>query len=609
MNVVALAGEIKFTCNPFPSTHQDLKMTWPTSGPQSVVSYVTNIDHQSVSKRPQRPKSRGSPPIIVAILLIFITIFEFSPVDASLIRIYHHYKPKLFGTTKEEPSQTIGDQMNRSSSFIEQQIASVEQPQTTGTEERATIEYTSPMNRIMDLIGHHAPIIVVNSDSNQEAEAAKTEPSSSQASAATGSSNVMNTNLQGQQQQQQHWTMLDTGQIIQQPPQQQQQQQQLAAQQQQLYQSSVPFEQFYTFTPSHIATDAAGNQITVLPSGGGFSPFAQQVVAAGGMQFVSPHMAGIQSQSSQNYQQTGSNNFQAQENPQAQPVFLSSYVPEIPFKPFNGITQLQPQLLSTSQQPNSIQQIQQQQQQQQPPQTTETEKTDKDPDDMAHVPGKDKTGDDGENEPEPQEKGKHDEEESTNRSKTAKEPDEGNGSSGSISYEDKYDSDKDEQPTQTTNSRKAEPSPAATSGLVNVGLNDDCLQCICRASSGCDHNLGCITRGAEEKFCGPFQLTEEYWNRAGSPGDAANNFHSFEECANDPDCAVETVTNYMFKYKRECDGDNVITCMDYARLHRLPVDECDNTEKLTSAGDAYWAKFQHCAEGYNKTRNGDDDDI
>lgn len=188
------------------------------------------------------------------------------------------------------------------------------------------------------------------------------------------------------------------------------------------------------------------------------------------------------------------------------------------------------------------------------------------------------------------------------------------GSSGSSSFEEKYDSDKDDRPqTQSSKNHQAKTDAAATSafhnGLVGVGLNDDCLQCICRASSGCDFQLGCITRGSEEKYCGPFQLTEEYWQMAGSPDDSPTNFSSFEDCANEVDCASTTVTNYMKKYHKDCDGDENITCMDYARLHRLKQDECSDTDKLVSNFDAYWARFQNCAEGYNKTRNGDEEFI
>lgn len=192
---------------------------------------------------------------------------------------------------------------------------------------------------------------------------------------------------------------------------------------------------------------------------------------------------------------------------------------------------------------------------------------------------------------------------------------------GSLVYEDKYDSD---NPSASRNSLRSvesgqpkeskdsasdmKASSSEKNGLVGVGLNNDCLQCICRASSGCDTQLRCITRGTKELRCGPFQLSEDYWTKGGSITDEVSNFIGFESCANDIDCAAETVTNYLTRYIKDCDGDNVVTCIDYARLHRLKPDECEDTEKLMNDPESYWEKFQKCAETYNKTMNFEDEE-
>lgn len=545
----------------------------PTCGRQSVQRHSKHVQ--------QHPKPTAAI-LLVAIPLAAIIALNFT-ADARLIHIYHRYRPSKI---------SADDQLNQSSSLISQTIQQQAADEMSRANEKMAIEYSSPMKRIMDLIGYHSPIIVVNSDSgsstNQEEATTKITDTQTPSLAPPGGQQQVAATINNIEQQQQAAPQL----------------QQLLAQQQQLVQSSVPYGQYYTFAPSHIATDQAGNQITVLPAAGFASTFSPAPNAFQQLAMTNMPYTPVQTEQSQHYQQQLIQ--QEQNSNQAQPVFLSSYVPEIPaqaLKPtFNGLDSLPTQFANYQQQPNSIQQIQQQQSTSKDasadPKDTDNKSDTEQNDDEQGAGGKPTD----ENNQEDEDSGKT-KRQSSSLNTDSDEPT--NGGSGSTSYEDKYDSDKDgQQPAKY----KAEPS-TVVNGLVSVGLNDDCLQCICRASSGCDHMLRCITLGSEEKYCGPFQLTEEYWNKAGSPGDASNNFSSFEDCANEPDCAVETVTNYMKKYYRDCDGDENITCMDYARLHRLQPNECDNTDKLMNNFDAYWAKFQRCAEGYNRTRNGDDEDI
>lgn len=52
------------------------------------------------------------------------------------------------------------------------------------------------------------------------------------------------------------------------------------------------------------------------------------------------------------------------------------------------------------------------------------------------------------------------------------------------------------------------------------------------------------------------------------------------------------VVNYMNKWGTDCDGDGLVTCYDYARMHKAgrsgcsPAEWVDNTE--------YWGQFQEC---------------
>lgn len=54
-------------------------------------------------------------------------------------------------------------------------------------------------------------------------------------------------------------------------------------------------------------------------------------------------------------------------------------------------------------------------------------------------------------------------------------------------------------------------------------LNDDCLRCICLASSECDPAVRCHSVGPVDYYCGPYQVSQRYWIEAGSPMADANN--------------------------------------------------------------------------------------
>lgn len=470
----------------------------------------------------------------------------------------------------------------------------------------AGLEFRSPMKRIVDLISHHTPIIVIASTSDTQSPVLNPQAAQSKREQQTLTSSQQQSQSQSQQQPTSmasnsisigghQWAFVDPSGQVQSPH-------LLTAQQQQLVPTSaLPMEQQY-FLPvqSHFGPlEEANSQVAILPGA-----FNYASMAPGSFQSTTSQQTESSYFPNQLQQATNSED-------RAQPVFLSSYVPELQsgqMAPTFGKTQMNNQEVR----PDSIQQVQQSQ-------TQNTSKIQAKPDeDKARETSNDELGDNSANQ-NIHNQVNDDIEEPTSTKKSLESDDPSQNSSGSISYEDKYDSDKDNKSPDESQGASGSNNQARTSagldgamtnGLVSVGLNDDCLQCICRASSGCDEQLRCITRGSEDKYCGPFQLTEEYWNKAGSPGDPANSgFTSFEDCANDVECAVETVTNYMKRYHKDCDGDDNITCMDYARLHRLRPDECDNTEKLANDFDAYWAKFQRCAETYNRTRTGEDEDI
>ncbi|XP_017887289.1 lysozyme-like [Ceratina calcarata] len=97
-------------------------------------------------------------------------------------------------------------------------------------------------------------------------------------------------------------------------------------------------------------------------------------------------------------------------------------------------------------------------------------------------------------------------------------------------------------------------------------LSRVCLGCICEAASGCNVTIGC-----EETVCGPFRITWAYWADGGKPSldDNPNAKDMYARCVNDPYCAARTVQGYMTKYSQDCNGDGIINCDDFARIHHL----------------------------------------
>ncbi|RWS30551.1 Destabilase-like protein [Leptotrombidium deliense] len=124
--------------------------------------------------------------------------------------------------------------------------------------------------------------------------------------------------------------------------------------------------------------------------------------------------------------------------------------------------------------------------------------------------------------------------------------------------------------------------------VYSTFISQQCLDCICYASTGCDLNKQCHNAGPGAYFCGPFQISWAYWSDGGKPGDAGG-AHDFEKCLNVKECAEQTVIGYMRKWKTDCNNDGVIDCLDYAAIHKSGPNQCSahilqNTE--------YWNRFK-----------------
>ncbi|EAT47407.1 AAEL001485-PA [Aedes aegypti] len=102
-------------------------------------------------------------------------------------------------------------------------------------------------------------------------------------------------------------------------------------------------------------------------------------------------------------------------------------------------------------------------------------------------------------------------------------------------------------------------------GIYLSNLNSTCFRCLCEASTGCSNRLRC-----DQGYCGPFSISRAYWIDAGKvvkAQDDPNRWGSYEECANNYDCATDIITQYMEKYGKDCNNDGLVDCVDYAMLH------------------------------------------
>ena len=64
-------------------------------------------------------------------------------------------------------------------------------------------------------------------------------------------------------------------------------------------------------------------------------------------------------------------------------------------------------------------------------------------------------------------------------------------------------------------------------------------------------------------YCGPYLLSWAYWSDGGQPGG------DYATCANNKGCAQQAVQGYMNKWERDCNGDGLIDCTDFAAIHKL----------------------------------------
>ncbi|XP_074601489.1 uncharacterized protein LOC141855370 [Brevipalpus obovatus] len=122
--------------------------------------------------------------------------------------------------------------------------------------------------------------------------------------------------------------------------------------------------------------------------------------------------------------------------------------------------------------------------------------------------------------------------------------------------------------------------------------SSQCLRCICEASTNCDvRNFKCPVNSGYSTYCGPYQITRSYWEEGNEIG------YDFETCANHKACSEQVIINYMKKYSRDCNNDGVIDCDDFAAIHSLGADRCDEGRITRSE---YWSVYKNACPSFSR---------
>merc|ERR1711874_36515 len=124
------------------------------------------------------------------------------------------------------------------------------------------------------------------------------------------------------------------------------------------------------------------------------------------------------------------------------------------------------------------------------------------------------------------------------------------------------------------------------------GLSDNCIGCICEASTRCNVTTRCISGGS---FCGPFLLSKPFWVDGGScvlEGDSPTDQGAWRRCALDIICSANTIRSYINRFGKDCNGDALVTCEDYTMIHKNGGWNCGTS----LVGSNFWNLFQTCKD-------------
>merc|ERR1712141_183470 len=126
------------------------------------------------------------------------------------------------------------------------------------------------------------------------------------------------------------------------------------------------------------------------------------------------------------------------------------------------------------------------------------------------------------------------------------------------------------------------------SGASGDAATHECLGCICEASSKfCKVDMGCVAGGS---LCGPFLISRGFWIDGGrcTEGGATD----WKSCALDIKCAAKTLRSYYNALAQDCNGDGLVTCDDYAMMHKNGAYSCSNNVQNSD----FWKIYSKCRD-------------
>lgn len=119
-----------------------------------------------------------------------------------------------------------------------------------------------------------------------------------------------------------------------------------------------------------------------------------------------------------------------------------------------------------------------------------------------------------------------------------------------------------------------------------------CLGCLCEAASGCNVTIGC-----GGGLCGALRITREYFIDSEINAEPQYANVLFESCAQNLECSAAIVRKYMAKFAPrvgDCSGDGIITCIDFALIHRFGPRSCRNHKVLSQF--EFFQRYEPCAD-------------
>ncbi|KAF0310592.1 Lysozyme 2 [Amphibalanus amphitrite] len=125
-------------------------------------------------------------------------------------------------------------------------------------------------------------------------------------------------------------------------------------------------------------------------------------------------------------------------------------------------------------------------------------------------------------------------------------------------------------------------------------VSQQCLGCICEASTQCD-----LSKDCSSGYCGPFLIGNAYFVDSELTAEPEFKDKTLESCTRDPYCAAAVIRKYMAKYPRDCNGDGRQTCSDFAMIHKAGPGGCERNAPHVLKSE-YWQRLTRCLNIYKQ---------